>query len=166
MKAPTPMLMPSTVSALRSLWRARARSALRTTSVRGMRAPGPELRPRAELSDEFDEGGNDRAGRFLHQPVTDAGDDSSGDIGRHELRLLDQERAARLLSRQDEHRHGEAGSRQEGEVLGVALEGSEILEAGPHGAGLRIGLGIEPTIGLGNRALGIGGEVIPEMLQV
>ena len=67
---------------------------------------------------------------------------------------------------QHQHRHLQFGPGEAGEVLGVLLEGAEHLEACPHGAGLRIGCRIELPVGLGNRAGGIGREVVPEMLEV
>ena len=49
---------------------------------------------------------------------------------------------------------------------GVLFEGAEDLEAGAHAAGLGIGGGIEAAIGLRDRTGAVGGEIVPEMLEI
>src|SRR5437879_4247131 len=56
--------------------------------------------------DKVPNGGDHHVGRFLDEPVARASNDLPPDVGRDELGLLDEEGAARLLTRQDEHRHG------------------------------------------------------------
>src|SRR5258708_3329329 len=58
---------------------------------------------------------------------------------------------AGLFAGQHQHRHVKRCRAQLGEVLSVALEVAEILEAGAHAPGLRIGLCIDAAIGLGYR---------------
>ncbi len=93
-----------------------------------------------------------------------ARDDLAANIGCNQFRLFDEEGAARLFAGQDQHRHGKPLATHPGEVLRVTLEITEVLEARPHGSGLRIGPGIEAAIRLGHGAFRIGGEVVPEML--
>ena len=50
--------------------------------------------------------------------------------------------------------------------LRVALEVVEVLEAGSHRPGLRVGLGVDPSVRLGHRVVSIGREVVPEVLEV
>src|SRR5438093_10439735 len=116
--------------------------------------------------DKVPNGGDHHVGRFLDEPVARASNDLPPDVGRDELGLLDEEGAARLLTRQDEHRHGKGRAAERGEVLGIALEVTEVLEARAHGAGLRVRSCVEPTIYLGHRALPVGREVVPEVLEI
>ena len=59
-----------------------------------------------------------------------------------------------------------AARAQLGEILRVAFEVTEILEAGAHATRLRIGLCIDAAIGLRYRVFRIGGEVVPEVFEV
>ena len=52
------------------------------------------------------------------------------------------------------------------EVRGVLLEGAEQLEAGAHAAGRGIGGGVELAIRFRDRVRRVGGEVVPEVLEV
>jgi hypothetical protein len=80
--------------------------------------------------------------------------------------LLDQEFARGLLASEDQHGHRQLGRGELREIGGVLLEGAEDLEAGAHAAGPGIGGGIEAAIGFRDRAGALGGEIVPEMLQV
>src|SRR5947199_10716383 len=62
--------------------------------------------------------------------------------------------------------HGKVFATYIVEVLGIALEVPEVLEARTHGAGLRVRPRVEPAIYLGHRALPVGREVVPEVLEI
>src|SRR6516162_3893187 len=109
---------------------------------------------------------NHRGGRFFDQPMARAFDDLAANVGRDEFRLLYQECAAGLLTRQDQHGHGEPRTCQPRKVLRVALEISKILKACPHRARLRIRPGVKSAIGLRNGPFTIRGEVVPEVFEV
>src|SRR6516162_1089925 len=89
---------------------------------------------------------NHRGGRFFDQPMARAFDDLAANVGRDEFRLLYQECAAGLLTRQDQHGHGEPRTCQPRKVLRVALEISKILKACPHRARLRIRPGVKSDL--------------------
>src|SRR5712692_10150617 len=116
--------------------------------------------------DEVPYGGNHGIGRFFHEPVARAADNLAADVRRDEFGLLAAEGAAGLLARQDEQRHGKPRAAHAGEVLRITLEIAKVLEACPHRPGLCVRPGVKPATGLGHGALAIGGEVVPEMLQV
>src|SRR5882672_4367278 len=137
---PTPSVAPPSVTPSPARKSRRPRSLVISSSCR-------------RSGDEAADRGNHGSGRFLHQPVARAADHLAADVGRDELGLLDEEGAARLLARQDQHRHGKPRAAQAGEVLRVTLEITEVLEARPHGPGLGVGPSVEPAIGLGHGAL-------------
>src|SRR5439155_23647786 len=95
-----------------ALWLAQPTEAV--TASRPHAAPTVNLallivasRARASSSvDKVPNGGDHHVGRFLDEPVARPSNDFPPDVGRDELGLLDEEGAARLLTRQDEHRHG------------------------------------------------------------
>src|SRR6516165_2639753 len=89
---------------------------------------------------------NHRGGRFFDQPMARAFDDLAANVGRDEFGLLYQECAAGLLTRQDQHGHGEPRTCQPRKVLRVALEISKILKACPHRARLRIRPGVKSDL--------------------
>jgi hypothetical protein len=51
-------------------------------------------------------------------------------------------------------------------IGGVLLEGAEDLEAGAHAARLAIGGRTKAAIGFQDRARALGGEIVPEMLEI
>ena len=77
--------------------------------------------------DEIRDRRNHRLGCFFHQPLPRPRDYLTSDVGCHQLGLLDEEVAAGLFAGQ--HRHCETGRAQLGEILRVAFEVAEILEA-------------------------------------
>src|SRR2546426_6814154 len=88
--------------------------------------------------DEAGDGGNDGRRRFFYQPMSGALDHFTSDVRCDVSGLLDEEIPAGLLPGENQQRHGQTRGRHLGEVLGVAFEGAEVFEAGPHDAGLRV----------------------------
>jgi len=124
-------------------------------------------RPALEFSaKKGQELGNDLIGRFVDQPMARPTDDDALDVFSNEATLAYQELARGLLTSQHQHRHRQLAAREAFEILGVLLEGPEHLEPRSHGTWLCIGRRIELAIDFRNRAGWVGGEVVPEMLEV
>ncbi len=98
--------------------------------------------------------------------MTRALDDDPFDVIVDEFTLVDQELPAGFLAAQYEHRHGQPGLSKVGEVFAILLERAEYFESRSHAARLRIRLGIELPVLLRHGVLRIGGEFIPEVLEV
>src|SRR5262245_23298999 len=105
-------------------------------------------------------------GRFIYQPVAGPLDDDSFDHIGNQPTLLNEEFARSLFAGEHQHRHLELLPGEAGEVLSIALEGAEHLEAGLHRARLRVSVRVELAILLCHRPGRVGREVIPEMLQI
>jgi len=93
-------------------------------------------------------------------------DDHAFHIGVHQLGLVDQELAAGLLTGQHQHRHVQRGLGEARKVLGILLEVLEILEARAHAARACVLGRVELPVGLGHGVRAVGGEVVPEVLEV
>ena len=78
---------------------------------------------------ESDERWNGRLRRFIHQPMSRAGDNLAFCVGRYQLGLIDEKSPAGFLAGQHKHRHGQRRRAQCGEVFRILFEVAEILEA-------------------------------------
>ena len=104
--------------------------------------------------------------RLFHQPVTGAGDDDALDVGRDQSSLLDQRRR-RTPSRRSAPAWACAASssraarspRRPARRLGSTRSPRACARLG-------VGVGVEAAIRLGDRARAVGGEVVPEVLEV
>src|SRR6266542_5939711 len=103
---------------------------------------------------------------FIHQPMSRAGNDFPLHVRCNQLGLRNEEFAAGLLTAEHKHRHRERRRAQFCEVLCVALEAFEILEAGAHAARLRVSLCVKLAVSFRHGMVRVGSEVIPEVLEV
>jgi hypothetical protein len=87
-------------------------------------------------------------------------------LSRDHLALRDQEVPAGFLAAQHDHRHRELRCLERGVVLGVLVEVTEHLHAGLHRTGELVLLRVELPVGLGDGFRAVGGEVVPEVLEV
>src|SRR5882762_6108888 len=65
-----------------------------------------------------------------------------------------------------QRRHGQPGLRELREIFGCLNEGNKIRPAGAHPSRTRIGWRVGCVIGFWQRMVFVGGELIPEMLEV
>src|ERR1700728_1463583 len=117
-------------------------------------------------SQESHEFRHDLIPRFIHQPVARALYADPLDVVGDQAALSDQEFTGGLFSSEYQHRHCQFGSGKDGEVLGILFESAEHLEACSHAAWLRVSRRVNLTICFGNGPCRVGGEVIPEVLEV
>jgi len=80
--------------------------------------------------------------------------------------LIDEKSPAGFLAGQYKYRHGQRRRAQCGEVFRILFKVAEVLEAGTHAARLCISFRIELPVGFGDGMFRVGGEVVPEMLEV
>src|SRR5438445_13378671 len=127
------------------------------------------LPPRARyalLVEERHQGRNHLIGRCLHQPVARPLHHDTLDVVVDEAALFDEEFPPRLLAAQHEHRHGERRLSQLRPLLPVPLERAKPLHASPDVPRSSVRRRVEAAITLGDRMRWIGGEVVPEVLQI
>src|SRR6202040_2764997 len=80
--------------------------------------------------------------------------------------LLNQEIAGSLFPRQHKHRHRQGCLSKAGEILRILFERPKVLEAGAHAAPPGICFRVNPAVPLRHRMRRVGGEIVPEMLEV
>src|SRR5207248_966643 len=99
-------------------------------------------------------------------PVAAVRDDDGGDVGADQLHLFRQRGAVRLLAADRKNREGQLRAGELRELVRRLRKDDEVLPGGAHPSRARVRLGVGLAFGLGARMLLVGGEVVPEVLEV